>query len=50
MFYNGKQQGKQKTERIGVAVSEDMVHWSRVGGGPVIDNNTGISGDPRSSA
>jgi predicted GH43/DUF377 family glycosyl hydrolase len=46
MFYNGKQQGKG-IERIGMAVSSDMVHWSRYGDGPVIDNLKGISGDPQ---
>jgi predicted GH43/DUF377 family glycosyl hydrolase len=47
MFYNGKQQGKRAIERIGMAVSEDMVHWTRFGDGPVVDNLTGISGDPQ---
>lgn len=47
MFYNGKQEGKQAIERIGMAVSEDMVHWTRLGAGPVIDNGKGISGDPQ---
>jgi predicted GH43/DUF377 family glycosyl hydrolase len=46
MFYNGKQQGVA-TERIGMAVSDDMVHWKRFGAGPVIDNGRGISGDPQ---
>jgi predicted GH43/DUF377 family glycosyl hydrolase len=46
MFYNAKQQGPG-VERIGMAVSEDMVHWSRYGEGPVIDNGRGISGDPQ---
>lgn len=47
MFYNGKQVGPG-TERIGMAVSQDMIHWSRFGDGPVIDNGPrGISGDPQ---
>jgi predicted GH43/DUF377 family glycosyl hydrolase len=46
MFYNGKQAG-QGIERIGMAVSNDMVHWSRYGHEPVIDNGRGISGDPQ---
>jgi alpha-L-rhamnosidase len=46
MYYNGKQQGRG-TERIGMAVSKDMVHWKRFGDGPVIDNGSGISGDPQ---
>ena len=32
MFYNGKQQGRG-IERIGMAVSNDMVHWTRYGDG-----------------
>jgi hypothetical protein len=52
MFYNGKQEGKHGIERIGMAVSEDMVHWTRFGREPVIDDVTGvsvtgISGDPQ---
>jgi predicted GH43/DUF377 family glycosyl hydrolase len=47
MYYNGKQAGDRGWERIGMAVSDDMVHWSRFGDGPVIDNGTGISGDPQ---
>ena len=46
MYYNGKQQGPW-VERIGMAVSHDMVHWTRYGEGPVIDNGKGISGDPQ---
>jgi predicted GH43/DUF377 family glycosyl hydrolase len=46
MFYNAKQQGR-KVERIGMAVSKDMTHWKRFGGKPVIDNLSGISGDPQ---
>jgi predicted GH43/DUF377 family glycosyl hydrolase len=47
MFYNGKQEGPA-TERIGTAVSDDMLHWKRFGAGPVIDNGPrGISGDPQ---
>lgn len=47
MYYNGKQAGDRGWERIGMAVSQDMVHWSRFGDGPVVDNQTGISGDPQ---
>jgi predicted GH43/DUF377 family glycosyl hydrolase len=47
MFYNGKQEGKVGIERIGMAVSQDMIHWTRYGDGPVIDNGKGISGDPQ---
>jgi predicted GH43/DUF377 family glycosyl hydrolase len=46
MYYNGKQQGPA-IERIGMAVSNDMLHWSRYGKEPVIDNGKGISGDPQ---
>jgi predicted GH43/DUF377 family glycosyl hydrolase len=46
MFYNAKQPGPW-IERIGMAVSKDMVHWSRHGTEPVIDNGQGISGDPQ---
>lgn len=45
MFYNGKAQGSP--ERIGMAVSHDMRRWLRYGTEPVIDNGTGISGDPQ---
>jgi predicted GH43/DUF377 family glycosyl hydrolase len=48
MFYNGKQEGKVGTERIGMAVSDDMTRWRRLGDSPVIDNGPrGISGDPQ---
>jgi predicted GH43/DUF377 family glycosyl hydrolase len=47
MFYNGKQEGPG-TERIGMALSDDMLHWKRFGSAPVIDNGPrGISGDPQ---
>ena len=49
MFYNGKL--KNGYERIGMAVSDDMVHWKRFGKEPVIangeDKQHGISGDPQ---
>jgi predicted GH43/DUF377 family glycosyl hydrolase len=47
MYYNGKQAGDRGWERIGMAVSNDMVHWSRYGADAVVDNQTGISGDPQ---
>jgi predicted GH43/DUF377 family glycosyl hydrolase len=46
MYYNGKQRGEW-IERIGMAVSDDLLHWKRYGEGPVIDNGSGISGDPQ---
>jgi len=49
MFYNGKY--KNGFERIGIAVSSDMVHWNRYGTNPVVANGeaktNGISGDPQ---
>jgi predicted GH43/DUF377 family glycosyl hydrolase len=46
MFYNAKQPGPW-IERIGIAVSNDLVHWRRYGSEPVVDNERGISGDPQ---
>jgi len=49
MFYNGKI--KNGYERIGMAVSRDMIHWSRYSAEPVVANGEkqqrGISGDPQ---
>ena len=45
MFYNGKHVSGY--ERIGMAVSRDMKNWIRYGNEPVIDNGSGISGDPQ---
>lgn len=45
MYYNGKD--VKSTERIGMAVSDDMTTWKRYGTGPVIDHGSGISGDPQ---
>ena len=48
-FYNAKPCGVWR-ETIGMAISDDMLHWCRVGGGPVVENGdvsrAGISGDP----
>ena len=44
MYYNAKAAG---AERIGMAVSDDMLHWNRFGADPVVDNRSGISGDPQ---
>jgi predicted GH43/DUF377 family glycosyl hydrolase len=46
MFYNAKQSGDW-VERIGMAVSDDMTAWTRYGDGPVVDNGSGITGDPQ---
>jgi predicted GH43/DUF377 family glycosyl hydrolase len=48
MFYNARGDSinpGRGAERIGMAVSEDMVHWIRFGNEPVIDHHNGISGD-----
>ncbi|MFA6126861.1 MAG: hypothetical protein WC699_06115 [Bacteroidales bacterium] len=45
MYYNGKTESGY--ERIGMAVSRDMRQWVRFGNDPVIDNGSGISGDPQ---
>ena len=47
LYYNGKQAGPRGWERIGMALSDDLTTWKRYGEGPVIDNQTGISGDPQ---
>lgn len=48
-FYNAKQEGVW-IESIGMAVSDDLRHWKRVGDEPVIrdckSDQSGISGDP----
>ncbi len=48
MFYNARQQGPG-IERIGMAVSRDLVRWHRYGQAPIIENGApgGISGDPQ---
>ena len=49
MYYNanGDSLGLKKgAERIGMAVSDDLVHWKRFLKDPVIDHHQGISGDP----
>ena len=43
MYYNGN--GKDKIERIAMAVSDDMEHWKRYGTEPVVDHQKGITGD-----
>lgn len=49
MFYNGKI--KSGYEKIGMAVSDDMIHWQRFGQEPVVANGEekqrGITGDPQ---
>lgn len=48
MYYNARGDSinpKRGAERIGIAVSDDMVHWNRFGRDPVINHHKGISGD-----
>ncbi|MBZ0254970.1 glycosylase [bacterium] len=47
MYYNAKPKGGH--ERIGMAVSNDMLHWVRYGMEPVVDHGSGITGDPQIS-
>lgn len=42
MYYNAK---SDTVERIGMAVSDDMLHWKRYGQQPVMDHHSGITGD-----
>lgn len=48
-FYNAKQKGVWR-ETIGMAVSDNMLHWRRIGDAPVISDGdpakAAISGDP----
>ncbi len=50
MYYNAKQEGVW-VERIGMAVSRDMIHWTRYGEDAVVDlgieDRWNISGDPQ---
>jgi len=49
LFYNANGDSADRrrgSERIGLAVSDDMVHWKRLGRNPVLDHLTGITGDP----
>ena len=45
MFYNAK--SEDGYERITMAVSKNMEEWIRYGEEPLIDNGSGISGDPQ---
>lgn len=52
MYYNGKQQGGNGHEAIGMAVSRDMLHWNRLGDEYIIYNvdpetRWSITGDPQ---
>ncbi|MBS1520861.1 MAG: glycosylase [Bacteroidetes bacterium] len=49
MYYNANGDSvnkKRGAERIGLAVSDDMLHWKRYGKDPVLDHGPGITGDP----
>ncbi len=49
MYYNAKGDSlipdNARVERIGMAVSGDMVHWKRYLNDPVLDHHEGITGD-----
>lgn len=48
MYYNANGDSlnkKRGAERIGIAVSDDMLHWKRFLRDPVINHHKGISGD-----
>ena len=52
MYYNANGDSAKNNlktrwfERIGMAVSNDMIHWKRFGNDPVVHHPVGITGDP----
>ena len=47
MFYNAADATDAHVERIGMAISNNMINWERYGGdGPVLGRDIGITGDP----
>jgi len=49
MYYNANGDSldrKRGAERIGMATSDDMLHWTRYGKNPVLNHGPGITGDP----
>ncbi|HVV70737.1 MAG TPA: alpha-L-rhamnosidase C-terminal domain-containing protein, partial [Verrucomicrobiae bacterium] len=49
LYYNANGDSLDKrrgSERIGMAVSDDLIHWTRFGRNPLLDHLTGITGDP----
>ena len=49
LYYNANGDSLDKrrgSERIGMAVSDDMIHWTRPSRNPLLDHLTGITGDP----
>lgn len=47
MYYNASGLNEFNCESIGMAVSNDLVHWVRKGTEPLITEHKGISGDPQ---
>jgi len=48
MFYNAKgnkSDTARSAERIGIALSADMINWNRYGTNPILDHHMGITGD-----
>ncbi len=48
MYYNAKGDSlhpEKGAERIGMAVSDDMIYWERLGNDPVLNHHQGITGD-----
>ena len=48
MYYNAvgdTSSRKNWVERIGMATSDDMINWERYAGNPIIDHQTGLTGD-----
>jgi predicted GH43/DUF377 family glycosyl hydrolase len=48
MYYNAggvNPTNKVKAERISIALSDDMVHWKRYQGNPIVNHEEGITGD-----
>ena len=49
MYYNARGDSinpGRGAERIGMAVSDDMINWKRYGEDPLLNHHTGITGDP----
>jgi predicted GH43/DUF377 family glycosyl hydrolase len=49
MYYNANGDSvnkKRGAERIGMAVSDDLLHWTRWGRDPILNHGAGITGDP----
>ena len=49
MYYSARGDSISRSGGVGsinMAVSDDMIRWQRYGNGPVINHNSGITGDP----